>query len=229
MGFRGPVLSIAVVAGLVACAGVEGGASPPEPQALAGEWRVEDLDGRGVLDRVPLTVAFADGRVSAFAGCNRISGDFAQAGGRVTVGPLVSTRMACSPALMEQERRLTASLQAAGTLAQAGEGAVRLSGPGGLSLLLRPADVPVRATPGMALRCGEQDFRIAFREEAAQLTRADGSVSTLPRQSGQGRDPEAPQVFTDGRITLTREIEGGRAITFAFGRMAPVRCDPADG
>jgi hypothetical protein len=32
-------------------------------------------------------------------------------------------------------------------------------------------------------------------------------------------------VFTDGRMTFTQEIEGGRAIRFSRGRMAPVPCE----
>ncbi|MFM8376364.1 MAG: META domain-containing protein, partial [Phenylobacterium sp.] len=91
---------------LSACAATR----PDAPPALSGDWRVEDLDGRGVPDRVPFAVGFADGRVSASAGCNRLSGAFEQSGDRLRIGPLASTRMACSPALEEQERRLAASL-----------------------------------------------------------------------------------------------------------------------
>ena len=58
-----PKLAAAALLGLClsACAATR----PDAPPALSGDWRIEDLDGRGVPDRVPFTVAFADGRVSA--------------------------------------------------------------------------------------------------------------------------------------------------------------------
>jgi hypothetical protein len=51
-----------------------------------------------------------------------------------------------------------------------------------------------------------------------------GVTETLQRLNAQGTDPEAPRIFTNGRMTFTQEIEGGRAVTFARGRMAPVPC-----
>lgn len=217
--------AVLLVLGLSACAVTR----PPAPPSLSGDWRVEDLDGRGVPDRVPFAVRFEDGRVSASAGCNRLVGGFDQAGERLRVGPLASTRMACSPALEEQERRLAASLGAVNSVSRTGDGAVVLSGPGGASLTLRLSG-PGETEPGdLALRCGEDDFQVRFSAAEARVRRTDGSVEVLPRLNAQGSDPEAPRVFTDGRTTFTQEIEGGRAVTFARGRMAPVPCEVRRG
>lgn len=216
---------ILVAVALVACAAV----STPAPPGLAGQWGVEDLDGRGVLDRASLKVTFADGRVSASAGYNQLSGAFEQSGARIRIGPLVSTRMACSPALMDQERRLATSLQAVNMASGAEGGAVRLSGPGGASLLLRPAG-PVQAGAGTTnLRCGDEDFQVSFTATAAQVSGPGGAKETLQRLNAQGTDPEAPRIFTNGRMTFTQEIEGGRKITFARGRMAQVACQVRGG
>lgn len=225
MKVQGVFSLVLLGAALAACAGVR----TPPPPALAGAWRVEDLDGRGVLDRVPLTVAFADGGVAASAGCNRLAGAFEQTGARLRVGPLVSTRMACSPALMEQERRLAASLQVVNAIATAEDGAVRLSGPGGASLLLRPDDPAPQAPGARVLSCAGEVFQVRFTETEAQVRGPDGAAETLPRLNAQGTDPEAPRVFTNGRMTFTQEIEGGRAVTFARGRMAPAPCESRAG
>lgn len=222
-----PRLSIPVL--LALCLSACATARPDAPPALSGDWRVEDLDGGGVPDRVPFAVTFAEGRVSASAGCNRLVGDFVQSGARLRVGPLASTRMACSPALEEQERRLAASLGAVTTVARAGEGAVILSGPGGARLTLRPADAGEPAPGDLALRCGEEDFQVRFSAAEARVLLPDGSAETLPRLNTQGVDPEAPRVFTNGRMTFTQEIEGGRAVTFSRGRMAPTRCEARRG
>ena len=225
MKFQQGLSLILVALALAACAAV----SAPAPPGLVGQWRVEDLDGRGVLDRPSLTVAFADGRVSASGGCNRLSGTYEQSGARIRIGSLVSTRMACSPALMEQERRLAASLQAVDAVAAAEGGAVRLSGPGGASLILRPAD-PVQAGAGtMNLRCGDEDFQVRFTATMAKVSGPGGVTETLQRLNAQGTDLEEPRIFTNGRMTFIQEIEGGRKITFARGRMASVTCERRGG
>jgi heat shock protein HslJ len=52
----------------------------------------------------------ADGRVSAATGCNAVNGPVSVEASTLVTGPLVSTRMACEPALMDQERWVTEML-----------------------------------------------------------------------------------------------------------------------
>ena len=67
-------------------------------------WRLVSASGidpatLGALRR-PITALFASGRVAGASGCNQYSGAYALDGDRVTVGPLVATKMACpEPAL----------------------------------------------------------------------------------------------------------------------------------
>jgi putative lipoprotein len=52
-----------------------------------------------------------DGRVSGSSGCNKLMGTYTQqAPNGLRIGPLASTRMACLPALADQETTLTAAL-----------------------------------------------------------------------------------------------------------------------
>jgi hypothetical protein len=88
-----------------------------------------------------------------------------------------------------------------------------------------PAHLPITPTPD-SFRCGEEIFKLAFEEGAAYVTLPDNATVNLPRlRVSSVSDPEAPRVFTNGRLTFTQEIEGGRAIRFARGRMAPVLCE----
>lgn len=88
-----------------------------------------------------------------------------------------------------------------------------------------PAHLPITPVPD-SYRCGNEVFKLAFEEGAAYATLPDNSTVNLPRlRVSGGADPEAPRVFTNGQLTFTQEIEGGRAIRFARGRMAPVLCD----
>lgn len=89
-----------------------GFAAPPAPPT--GRWLAETIRGGGVVDRVQSTLEIAgDGRVSGSGGCNRISGKARITGASIRIGPLVSTRMACPPAVMDQEHKFFNALEAA--------------------------------------------------------------------------------------------------------------------
>ncbi len=86
---------------------------PPAPLAdsarvsLAGpEWTLVELDGRPIApeeaSRPPNLHFDAEaGRVTGFAGCNRLSGSYeaVASGDSLKFGPLVTTKMACEPGL----------------------------------------------------------------------------------------------------------------------------------
>lgn len=79
-------------------------------------------------DGVEVTIAFSDGSVSGFAGCNRFHGTYAYDDGTLSFGTLASTMRACDGDLMAMEhevlRRLSLATQArrrADVLTMAGE------------------------------------------------------------------------------------------------------------
>jgi putative lipoprotein len=79
----------------------------------AGVWLAEDIGGGGVIDTAQSTFAItADGAVSGSGGCNRLTGRARIDGQAVGIGPLATTRKACVPALMDQERKFLAALEA---------------------------------------------------------------------------------------------------------------------
>jgi heat shock protein HslJ len=85
----------------------------PRAEALVGAWLLEDLAGRGVVDGVQTTIAFeADGRVSGSGGCNRFTGSYSFAGGRLEFGPLASTKMMCPEPIITQEDEFLRALEA---------------------------------------------------------------------------------------------------------------------
>jgi heat shock protein HslJ len=115
-------------------------ASPPAPQAppdtpttasptaaLGGHhWRLDDArDARGqridallVRPQAPLQLDFADGRVVVTNACNRISGAVRSEGGGLRVGPLISTKMACTdPAVMALDAAIAKRLEGTPTFA----------------------------------------------------------------------------------------------------------------
>jgi putative lipoprotein len=87
---------------------------PDSPKVdLRGAWVAEDIDGAGVIDNAQSTLEFtANGRVAGRGGCNRYGGSVKTSGDSILMSEIFSTKMACAPALMDQETRYLAALQA---------------------------------------------------------------------------------------------------------------------
>ena len=104
-------LAVPALLALTACA--MPGATAPAP-LVGSEWQLEDLGGRGVLDRVQATLAFPEaGRVAGNSSCNRFFGSYTLMQDRVAFGQLGGTRMACPEAVADQETRYLDALQKA--------------------------------------------------------------------------------------------------------------------
>jgi heat shock protein HslJ len=105
------ILAIAAAAFAVTACSTTGSGTPPggiaTPAALqSGEWTVEDIGGRGIVDNSHATLLFGpDGQLAGSATCNRLIATYAVKGAALTISPGGLTMMACPPALMEQERR----------------------------------------------------------------------------------------------------------------------------
>jgi heat shock protein HslJ len=77
-----------------------------EPAALlrGREWVVENINGKGIIDRSRATLNFgADGRVAGRASCNSYTAQYTLTGETLTIDKVAGTMMACPPGLMAQE------------------------------------------------------------------------------------------------------------------------------
>lgn len=110
---RVAVVAIALV-GLVACS-ADPPTSPNTGGAIVGPtWHLTTLDGAPVVAGTMVTASFTDeGRVAGSAGCNSYFGSVQADGGRLAVGSLGSTLMACAEAVMRQETAYLTAFQAA--------------------------------------------------------------------------------------------------------------------
>jgi heat shock protein HslJ len=100
-----------------------------QSQDLAGtSWEVISYNNgkqavTSVLATTTLTAEFGkDGNLTGNSGCNTYKGTYTAAGGRITIGPLATTRMACSQEIMDQETQYLAALQTAATYRVEGTG-----------------------------------------------------------------------------------------------------------
>ena len=109
----------------------------------------------------PLQLDFTEGRVAVSGGCNQMGGGYALAGDRLSVGPLVQTKMFCGGgALMAADEAISQRLAGEGSLA-AGEGG---------TLVLTTADgdrLTFTGAPTADARYGGEGERV-FLEVAAQ-------------------------------------------------------------
>jgi heat shock protein HslJ len=88
---------------------------------MGTSWVLENLnfDQQPVLPDTEITATFADGQVSGWAGCNDYNAsvsDESRDGGEnnsqtLTVGPVISTQMACAEPVMDQELQYLTALQ----------------------------------------------------------------------------------------------------------------------
>jgi putative lipoprotein len=103
---RRKLMSLAVAVLAFPATSASAPASPP-----SGRWRAESIRNRGVIGD-PQTVIdiAADGRVTGSSGCNRISGKATLNGAHISFGPMISTKMACAPVIMDQESKFLAAL-----------------------------------------------------------------------------------------------------------------------
>ena len=94
--------------------------------ALVGAWKLITYGPASApvsaVESVEAVLTFnTDGTLTGNSGCNGLSGSYTVEGNEITLSPIVSTRMACDPAIMEQEAAIhqvltnTASFRIEGT------------------------------------------------------------------------------------------------------------------
>jgi heat shock protein HslJ len=116
----------------------------PAP-SLIGSWMVSsyrDATGNVVTtEDDSVVVAFDAAALSGTAGCNGFSGSWMSNNGVLSIGPLMSTKMACEPAeVMARESAVIAALEASTGSRGGRDGAVELvDATGALQLTLVPA------------------------------------------------------------------------------------------
>ena len=115
-------------------------AAPLLAASLPGtSWAAADIDGRSVPAATPSTLTFeSPRRVSGRAGCNQYFGALDLGEGTLRVTQVGATRMACAPAVMEQESRFLAALGEATAFRRDAEHLVLLDGTGRARIRLAP-------------------------------------------------------------------------------------------
>jgi heat shock protein HslJ len=119
------------------CGGTPDADAADTSAIIDGSWQIESIAGRQISNE-DAVIRFEQGRIAASVGCNRIGGSFRFESGRLSVGTMMSTKMACPGPLMEQESALARLLgQRLSVTTNPAEKLV-MTAPGGETLVLRP-------------------------------------------------------------------------------------------
>lgn len=188
-------------------------APPVVLPALAGtSWIVEEIDTRGVLEHVQSTVTFETAeRLAGSTGCNRIFGPVRLSGTTVRLGPVGSTRAACSPTVMDQERRFLTMLDAARTYQLDGGRLWLLDEGGQRRMRLARLEATIGRRHVFECRGGPRFTLTVVAADAVSVALPGGQVRRLTRD----RTASGTR-YTDGRVTVW--TKGGEASLELDGR-----------
>jgi heat shock protein HslJ len=95
---------------------------------LKGEWVVTDLMDATLPEGPPVTLRFEDGQVRGFSGCNTYTATVAMAAGKLALGALGMTRMACGQEAMAVEIAFMRAMQRIDEASIGADGMLSLSG-----------------------------------------------------------------------------------------------------
>lgn len=115
-----------------------GGAILPPMKLDDTSWGITAINGTALTEEQARQASFqfTDGKVAITVGCNRMSGTYQAASHGMTVGPLMSTRMACPEPLGAWESAISAALSAPLHMRYTPDGNMTLMGTKGQSIAL---------------------------------------------------------------------------------------------
>lgn len=90
---------------------LQGCGGAPETLLQDVQWKVDTLDGAGIITDSRITVVFGQNRVTGHSACNHYIADYKLTGEYLTVSEPASTRKACRIDIMEQEKQFLIMLQ----------------------------------------------------------------------------------------------------------------------
>lgn len=127
-------LSLALVLGAVSACGTV----RPPPAITGDAWVVAIIAGAPAAASRPVTLRFQeDGRMGGQGPCNVYGGSWSRTGGRLVVGGIFSTMMACPPPVLLQERTMFQLLETARAHHVTPQGALVIEGGDGAQLMAR--------------------------------------------------------------------------------------------
>lgn len=157
-----------------------------------------------------LSLTFADGQVSFSGGCNGHSGAATFEGDQLTVGPMMSTMMACDQPLMDQDAAVAAMLNAGVTVQLDGDN-LALTGADGsrlelLDRVVADPDRPIEGTTWVVTGIiSDEAISSGWGEAVASITIVDGQAQVAAGcNRGMASATIGEGTITFGPLALTK-------------------------
>lgn len=216
MGIRlGVALTLLVLAGCGDSGGSDAGGTVPDLDGTSwiGTRATEGGADRPFVAGSTLRVEFSDGSISINAGCNGLGGSYRLSdGGRLSVGTLSGTMMACDQPLMDQDTWLSGTVFASPLTVQVDGDTLTLSRPG-LELVLTDRrvaspDAPLQGTAWEldGIRTGDAVSSVPQGARRPTLAVAEDGTVRLHTgcNSGGGTATVAGDTITFGPLMTTK-------------------------
>ncbi|WP_205763563.1 META domain-containing protein [Pseudopontixanthobacter vadosimaris] len=175
--------TVALFAGLALTGCMTSMANNDSSMLAGGEWLVEDIASRGVIDDAQTTLMFGeDGRLNGNTACNGYFADYSTDGMMLDIDNAGATKRACPPAVMDQERRFLDVLGNVNTYRIDDTGSLILSTPSGMTITARrtSAQTVYRCTDGTMVQASYPTT------ETARLTRDGRTIDMNIAVSASG-------------------------------------------
>jgi len=128
MALRNLFVVLSFVAGLLGCESAVSNEDGEADRLRQADWVAEAILGQPVVKAGHVTLSFAEARISGRSGCNLYSGTVEYGRGKIKVGPLISTKMACQEeGVMAQESVYLNALQSAEQYGIAADGKLTIT------------------------------------------------------------------------------------------------------
>jgi heat shock protein HslJ len=228
-----PVLALTATAVVALAACSSGSAASPAPSAspvaaspassapaaadLDGHtYIVTGVQGRDVVKGSEIALRFDAGSLGISAGCNSMGGSYTITDGKLTVGAMMTTEMACQEPLMAQDQWISAFVN---------DAAVTLEGD---TLTLSKDGVTLTATDK---KVAKPDLPVEGTVWTVESLVSNQAVSSMPA------GVEASLVFADGKVAVDAGCNKGSGAagigdsTITFGPIATTKmfCEGAAG
>ncbi len=210
---RSSLLALAAASMLAVggCAGGSAGSPKPGPTLEGRTFLSTAVEGRALVAGTTVRVSFAGGSISVGAGCNSMGGTYRVEGGRLNVGALSMTEMACDQPLMAQDAWLANLLTDGPEITLDGDSLILAGGGVRLGLVDREVTDPDRPLTGIrwvldGIVSGDTVSSVPVGVTAA-ITIANGRVEVEAGcNTGGGPVEVADGTLTFASIGLTKML-----------------------
>lgn len=120
------------------CGGTILSERPTPGPVIEGAWTIQSIAGRPPVAQSMPRVTFTNVRMSGSTGCNNFNGGFRFERGRLTAGPLATTRRGCIGPVNAQEQKLLRLFDQPLSVSRNRNGKLVMTARGGETLVLAP-------------------------------------------------------------------------------------------